>query len=238
MIIDFHTHSGVSFDKSTFDEIREKMRQNRIDKAIIFPSTQESYTKLMKKNMEAMKNAGNFFIPFLRFNPKAIKKEEFEELQEKFYGFKLHPRGENFDPLDKSLKTVFRAIEKSRKPVIIHSRKENNINTDPDRLLKLAGLYPKINFVFAHFANDSDAFFSKINEFENAYVDTSVVSSPFIIARRVKEITSKRIIFGSDYPFSDQEIELLKIKRAEISEPEKEDILHGNAERLLGLQKF
>ena len=193
MIIDFHTHSGVSFDKLTFDEIREKMRQNRIDKAIIFPSTQESYTKLMKKNMEAMKNAGNFFIPFLRFNPKAIKKEEFEELQEKFYGFKLHPRGENFDPLDKSLKTVFRAIEKSGKPVIIHSRKENNINTDPDRLLKLAGLYPKINFVFAHFANDSDAFFSKINEFENAYVDTSVVSSPFIIARRVKEITSRRV---------------------------------------------
>ena len=65
-----------------------------------------------------------------------------------------------------------------------------------------------------------------------------MVSSPFIIARRVKEITSKRIIFGSDYPFSDQEIELLKVKRAEISEPEKEDILHGNAERLLGLQKF
>ena len=101
MIIDFHTHSGVSFDKLTFDEIREKMRQNRIDKAIIFPSTQESYTKLMKKNMEAMKNAGNFFIPFLRFNPKTIKKEEFEELQGKFYGFKLHPRGENFDLLIK-----------------------------------------------------------------------------------------------------------------------------------------
>ena len=65
-----------------------------------------------------------------------------------------------------------------------------------------------------------------------------MVSSRFIIARRVREITSKKIIFGSDYPFSDQEIELLKVKRAEISESEKEDILHGNAERLLGLQKF
>ena len=238
MIIDFHTHSGVSFDKSTFDEMREKMRQNGINRAIIFPSTQESYQKLMEKNLETMKNAGDFFIPFLRFNPKTVKKEEFEELQGKFYGFKLHPRGENFDPLDKSLETIFEVIEKSGKPVIIHSRKENNMNTDPDRVLELAGLYPKINFVFAHFGNDSDAFFSKINEFENAYVDTSVVSSPFIIERRVKEITSKRIIFGSDYPFSDQEIELLKIKKAGLSEPEKEDILHGNAEKLIGLQKF
>ncbi|EEZ92520.1 MAG: amidohydrolase 2 [Candidatus Parvarchaeum acidiphilum ARMAN-4] len=238
MIIDFHTHSGVSFDNLTFNKIQEKMRQNGINKAIIFPSTQESYQKLMQMDMETMENAGNFFIPFLRFNPKTIKKKEFEELQEKFYGFKLHPRGENFDPLDKGLKTIFKAIEKSRKPVIIHSRKENNMNTDPERILELAGLYPKINFVFAHFANDSDAFFSKINEFENAYVDTSVVSSPFIIERRVKEITSKKIIFGSDYPFSDQEIELLKIKKAGISEPEKEDILHGNAERLLGLRKF
>ena len=41
-----------------------------------------------------------------------------------------------------------------------------------------------------------------------------MVSSPFIIERRVREITSKKIIFGSDYPFSDQEIELLKIKKS------------------------
>ena len=59
-----------------------------------------------------------------------------------------------------------------------------------------------------------------------------------MIERRVKEITSKRIIFGSDYPFSDQEIELLKVKKAVISENEREDILHGNAEKLLNLQKI
>ncbi|MCW1294657.1 MAG: amidohydrolase family protein [Candidatus Parvarchaeum sp.] len=233
MIIDFHTHSGVSFDKSTFAELQEKMQQNEIERAVIFPSTQESYQKLMQKNSETLENASKFFIPFLRFNPKIINKEEFEELQKGFYGFTLHPRGENFDPLDKSLEGIFEAIEKTGKPVIIHSRKENNINTDPDRIINLAKIYPRINFVFAHFANDSDAFFSKINEFENAYVDTSVVSSPFIIERRVKEITSKKIVFGSDYPFSDQEIELLKIKKAKISEMEKEDILHGNAEKLL-----
>lgn len=238
MIIDFHSHSGVSFDKSTFNELQERMRQNGVERAVIFPSTQESYQKLTEKNMETMKKAGDFFIPFLRFNPKTIKKEEFEELHKKFYGFKLHPRGENFNPLDKSLEDVFDLIEKTGKPVIIHSRKENNINTDPDRIIELASLYPKINFVFAHFANDSDVFFSKINEFENVYVDTSIVSSPFIIERRVKEITSKRIIFGSDYPFSDQEIELLKVKKAFISESEREDILHGNAEKLLNLQKI
>lgn len=235
MVIDFHTHSGVSFDKLTFGELREKMQQNGVERAVIFPSTQESYQKLMQKNSETLENAGKFFIPFLRFNPKIINKEEFEELQKGFYGFKLHPRGENFDPLDKSLEGIFYAIEKTRKPVIIHSRKENNINTDPDRIIELAKLYPKINFVFAHFANDSDVFFSKISEFKNAYVDTSVVSSPFIIERRVKEITSKKIVFGSDYPFSDQEIELLKVKKAKISEMEKEDILYGNAKKLLNL---
>ncbi|MGC8483639.1 MAG: amidohydrolase family protein [Thermodesulfobium sp.] len=235
MVIDFHTHSGVSFDKSTFAQLRKKMLQTGVEKAVIFPSTQESYQKLMQKNRETLENASKFFIPFLRFNPKIIKKEEFEELQKGFSGFKLHPRGENFDPLDKSLELIFGAIEKTRKPVIIHSRKENNINTDPDRIIGLAKLYPRINFIFAHFANDSDVFFSKINGLENVYVDTSVVSSPFIIERRVNEITSKKIVFGSDYPFSDQEIELLKIKKAKISEIEKEDILHRNAEKLLNL---
>ncbi len=237
MIIDFHTHSGVSFDKSTFNELQRKMQQMGIERAVIFPSTQESYQKLMQKNVETLDNAGKFFIPFLRFNPKTIKKEEFEALQKGFYGLRLTPRGENFDPLDKSLERIFETIEKTGKPVIIHSRKENNINTDPDRIIELAKMYPKINFVFAHFANDSDIFFSKINELENAYVDTSVVSSPFIIERRVKEITSKKIVFGSDYPFSDQEIELLKVKKAEISEMKKEDIFYGNAKKLLNLQK-
>ncbi|MGC8682275.1 MAG: amidohydrolase family protein [Candidatus Acidifodinimicrobium sp.] len=41
------------------------------------------------------------------------------------------------------------------------------------------------------------------------------------------------MLFGSDYPFSDQEIELLKIKKADISETERENILYKNADRLI-----
>lgn len=233
MIIDFHSHFGVSFDKSTLKEIEKMMRENGIDKAVIFPSTQASDEELIERSIEIYKNSGNFFLPFLRFNPKTIDIKEFERLQQNFYGFKLHPRGENFDPLDRSLSIIFKIIERTGKPVIIHSRKENNINTDPDRIIELARLYPKINFIFAHFADDSDIFFSKLKESENAFVDTSVVSSPFILERRVKEVSSKKIIFGSDYPFSDPEIELLKIKKSAIPKEEKEDILHKNAEKLI-----
>ncbi|MGC8516754.1 MAG: amidohydrolase family protein [Candidatus Acidifodinimicrobium sp.] len=233
MIIDFHTHSGAGFDGSTLNEIKKKMESNGIRKAVIFPSTQESYQKLMEKNLENIEKAGDFFVPFLRLDPKNIKISELNDLQSKFYGFKLHPRGENFDPLDKNLEGIFRIIEKSGKPVIIHSRKENNKNTDPDRIVEIAKIYPRINFVFAHFANDSDTFFSKLKALENAYVDTSIVSSTFIIKRRVDEVGSDRILFGSDYPFSDQEIELLKIKKADISETERENILYKNADRLI-----
>ena len=233
MVIDFHTHSGASFDRSSLKEMRRKTGRNGVKKAVIFPSTQESYQKLMQKNLENLENSGDFFIPFLRFDPGRIGYEELESLQKRFYGFKLHPRGENFDPLDKGLARIFEVIEKTSKPVIIHSRKENNQNTDPDRIIELANIYPKISFVFAHFANDSDAFFSRLRKLENAYVDTSIVSSPFIIERRVREITSKRIIFGSDHPFSDQEIELLKVEKANISGEEKEDILYKNAEKLI-----
>src|SRR3989338_10971144 len=71
-----------------------------------------------------------------------------------FKGIKLHPRLENFDPLDSKYSEIFKIIEESKLPVLIHTRKENNPYTDPDRLLELAKLYPYIVFIFGHFAND------------------------------------------------------------------------------------
>ena len=73
---------------------------------------------------------------------------------------------------------------------------------------------------------------------ENVYFDTAV--SPFLyrpeIYGRVSElIGADRILFGSDFPVIPQSRVLNEIKAAELHEDARNEILSGNARRLLGL---
>jgi uncharacterized protein len=73
---------------------------------------------------------------------------------------------------------------------------------------------------------------------ENVYYDTAV--SPFLyrpeIYRHVSELAgADRIIFGSDFPVMPPRRIISEINSADISKNAKEEILSGNAARLLGL---
>ena len=236
-IIDMHTHTGNKRIHLALATLERMLKKYGIDNAAVFPMFQDSCDALVEESIRNSKNTSGFFFPFLRFNPTEMKLGMLEEISPHFSGFKFHPRAENFNVFDKRLEKIFDFIESTGKPVIIHSRKENNCNSDPDRLVRIAGLYPGINFIFAHFANDSDEFFREAAEYENAYVETSIVSSPKIIERRVDEIGAERFVFGSDTPFSDPEIELLKITKSRLTKMQKESILSKNAFTLLKRRK-
>ena len=70
----------------------------------------------------------------------------------------------------------------------------------------------------------------------NFYFDTSVSATRFYIKKVGKLLGFDRILFGSDCPYSDQEVELLKIKKLDISEKNMDLILEGNAVNVLGLK--
>lgn len=234
MIIDFHTHTGNNKIKCSLEDIKKSMSSFKIDCSVVFPMYRENPKELIEQSINNVAKDSKL-IPFLRFSPSLMDLKEFSILSGKFHGFKLHPRGENFDPLDEKFDKIFKEIQKTKKPVIIHTRKENSPNSDPDRLARIAEIYPKINFVFGHFANDSNEFFKQVLNYDNLFVETSIVSSPKIIELRCNQIGADRILFGSDFPYSDQEIELLKIKKSNLSSEEKEKILGLNAQKILNL---
>lgn len=230
MIIDIHTHVGSKkFISSTVTDLQNEMKKSKVNVSICFPLGKD----VENKSIELANQRNENIIPFFRYDPKTISLEKLKQSIRLFKGIKLHPRLEDFDPLSAEYNAMFRTIENAKKPVLIHTRKENNENTDPDRLIELVRRYPKINFIFAHFANGVDSVFSKIAELENLYFDTSIVSSPKIIELTVRKYGSERILFGSDFPYSDQELELQKILRADIGKKEKENILFRNAKLLL-----
>ena len=70
---------------------------------------------------------------------------------------------------------------------------------------------------------------------ENTYFElTSLPGQYGIIESLVKEVGSKRIIFGTDMPWFDEFQHIGGILSADISDEAKKDILCGNVERLLG----
>ncbi len=235
MIIDIHTHVGRSQHAATnIGLLQVEMRKNRVDFSACFVLG----SNVKENSLALVKECWKGIFPFFRFDPKNITVEELEEYLPLFKGVKLHPRLEDFDPLDERFAKIFEVIEKHRIPILIHTRKENNDHSDPDRLLSLVEKYKGINFIFGHFANAVESVIGRTKDLPNLFLETSIVSSPKIIEMAVKKCGSEKILFGSDFPYSDQELELQKVLRAEISFADKENILYRNALRLLEVDSF
>jgi len=240
MIIDFHTHLGHSYDGSiqSLQKLKKNMKKYGISKSVVFPIDDKNMPVKdfsLKLLTETKKDSS--LIPFLRFDPKLITSQELDGLLNKgFYGVKLHPRAEQFDPLNKKYFPLYKVIARRGKPLLLHVKLYNVTKTDPMRAVKLGKLIPNLKLVIAHFANSHPLVFDYVKEkkLRNVYFDTSVNCTQYYITIG-KMIGFDKILFGSDCPYSDQEVELLKIKKLPINKENKEKVLGLNAQRILGL---
>ncbi len=246
MIIDAHVHIGSDVDgaSQSIKKLKSNMARYGIDKSIIFPFNEKG--DLVKASLKLLEYQSSSLLPFLRFDPKIMTPEKLGDLLENgFYGVKLHPRAQAFDPIDSKYYQLYERIEDSGKPLLIHTRKStpfspkllrtNGKFSDPDRIVGLAKKFPNLNIIIAHFANLSGDALKIIGKEDNLYVDTSIFGTTFIVKMMCNVIGAEKMIMGSDAPYSDQEIETLKVKKAEISKSEKEKILSGNIRKILPL---
>jgi predicted TIM-barrel fold metal-dependent hydrolase len=236
MIVDFHSHVGNDKDGTTYglDQLLESMDHNKIDYSVVFP-LDEKDVGLIEASESILSQNNPKLIPFLRFNPKTENAQRLKAILHGFKGVKLHPRAQDFDPLDKKFFPLYEEIERSGKPLLVHTRlRAGNPNTDPVRISSLAPLFPGLSIVMAHFAELSDEAFKAIKKYDNLYTETSIQSETNVkIAKFTKMVGSNKVLFGSDVPYSDQGIELMKVMKAQMSDDERDDILYKNAERLL-----
>jgi len=244
MIIDAHVHIGSDVDgaSQSMRKLKSNMTRYGIDKSIIFPFNEKG--DLVKASLKLLDYRDPHLLPFLRFDPKIMTPEKLEELLEHgFYGVKLHPRAQSFDPIDSRYYKLYQKIEDSGKPLLIHTRKStpfspkllrtNGKFSDPDRIVGLAKKFPNMNIIIAHFANLSGDALKAIGKEDNLYVDTSIFGTTFIVKMMCNVLGAEKMVMGSDAPYSDQEIEMLKVRKADISKSEKEKILSGNIKEIL-----
>lgn len=153
-------------------------------------------------------------------------------------GIKLHPDIQQFRVDDERLLPLYEIMQAKGMYLISHTGDNRYQFSNPDKLLRLAKMFPKMNFICAHFAGWSEWDTARnIMRRENIYMDTGSTigfSSPETAKKAFSAFDHTHIFFGSDYPMWDPKTELESILRLGLPDEVLEGVLHKNFERFLG----
>lgn len=164
-------------------------------------------------------------------------KEDIEEiLSLGLKGVKLHPDIQKFKIDDPKMDSVYSLLE-GRLPILMHTGDSRFDYSNPNRMEPVLKKYPSLTVIGAHFGGWSvwDEATEALCKYKNFYVDSS--SSLYAMTpERAREIIyaygTERVLFGTDYPMWDLDLELERFMKIELSDSEREDIFYNNAKRM------
>jgi predicted TIM-barrel fold metal-dependent hydrolase len=105
----------------------------------------------------------------------------------------------------------------------------------PDVVREVAARYPRVKLLLGHSCHGKwDAAVDLARSFENLYLElTAVFDDRGILEKFVNEVGSERMLFGTDLPWFDPHQAVGALLSADISDEDRHNICHRNAERLL-----
>lgn len=156
-------------------------------------------------------------------------------------GIKIHPE-EHCYPITQHGDRLFEFAAGHSAVVLVHSGDENSL---PEDFLPFAERYPEANVILAHLGNGGGAAGDPTTQVRaiqastkgNLYVDTSSARSitPQLVEWAVDQIGADRILYGTDTPLYQSEMQRARIDHAELTDDQKKLILRDNAVKLLDL---
>lgn len=238
MIVDIHNHVGIRVGRSqTGAELIKKMDRAGVDKSVIFSFVEQPDDDFIAKEVAAFPDR---LIGFACVNPW-MREEALNEIERSvtelgLKGLKLHPllHGAQMDNIE-LMGPIFEKCEKLNIPIIAHSG--DSVFSLPIQFEEIAKVFPKVTLIMAHagFMQSVGQARRAAKRCPNIILDMCAGTSVDIIDA-VNEIGPERIVLGSDSPFTDVEVEMLKVKLA-VSDPAVQKMIMGeNAARILGLK--
>lgn len=241
MILDVHAHVGrpdyaYRADEFTNADLAARMSEAGVSKCCVF----SFYDKQDNEYVEAAAGGREDLIPFAFINPKrpdAAATLEHLIAKRGFRGLKLHPFADGYHLNNfKIVDPLFEVCERYQIPIICHGFADNVYNT-VYAFAEMADRFRRVNLIMAHggfmWSRAEAVRASKTRP--NLYIETTCLL-PAGIADGIDDIGAEKYIFGSDAPWGDFEVEILKIKKAARKDRDLELILGGNLARLLGLE--
>lgn len=152
-------------------------------------------------------------------------------------GIKLHPDIQHFAVDDPRLLPLYEIMQAKGMYLISHTGDNRYHFSNPPQLLHLAELFPRMDFICAHFAGWSEwELAQRIMRRDNIFMDTSSTigfSGPELAKKAFDAFDPTHIFFGTDYPMWDPKTELQTILDLGLPDEILEGVLHTNFEQFL-----
>jgi uncharacterized protein len=244
-INDAHVHLGRSSiinQKLLVKDLDEFRKKNNIDSFMLMTLDSD----IDKNNKIIIKLAKKFnYIRGLYWIQKTRILQDLEILEKELgngiVGVKFHGVFENQKVTSPIYTPIMKLLNKKNAVLLIHCGRFKDgspkSNSSFVHGINIAKKFPQIKVVLAHMGGNDTSVVKKAiaasKEIPNVYFDTSGISTPYRVEFAVKEIGSKRILFGSDFPWCSLKGMYYGVYDALISKKDKELIFNKNFRNLL-----
>ena len=121
-------------------------------------------------------------------------------------------------------------------PVLMHTWGKSSYD-GPALWAEVAERYPRASLIMGHSGyGEWDLALEMASRYDNIYLElTAAYHANGIIERMVREVGSRKVLYGEDLPWFDPQYAIGCVLCAHISDDDRHNILHRNAERVFGL---
>lgn len=212
-INDVHFHIGRSSiinQKLIPEEIVECRQQLGIDQIMIFTldvDIEKNNSKVIELSQKNDFIHGLYWVQKSRINEdtKILTKELGNGLE----GVKFHGVFENTPVTSETYTPIMEVLNDKKGILLVHCGRYKDGNPESNssyfHALDIAKKYSKIKVILAHMGGNDTSIVKKAitsaKNIPNTYFDTSGISTPYRVEFGVETIGSKRILFGSDFPW-------------------------------------
>ena len=245
-VIDMHGHmgpfSGIHFPLDTPEKVAQHMDRTGVRLLCFAHHDPLGSPELGNQPaLEAVRACPDRLRAYLTVNPNYpdYTRRELPLLDREpdvFIGFKLHP-GMHAVPLDDPRYDTPLAIAHERRlPVLIHTW-GGCATCGVPQVRAAATKYPQAILILGHALYGAwKEGCEVVREHPNTYLElTAVVGRRGVVETMVAGAGSTRILYGTDLPWFDEHQYIGNILCADLTEEDRHNILHRNAERLLNL---
>jgi len=248
-------YSSPKAELATADELIDSMDEEGVDVSVILNSGWATHEFCVETNdyiLESIARYPKRLIGFCTVQPQSFE-AAIAEIERCARGGmrgvgEMRPDTQLFDLTEREMMEPFVEVMREHKLILLTHASEpvghvypGKGSITPDMLYPFITNFPDLTIVCAHWGGGLP-FYALMPEVKeamgNVFFDTAAspfLYSPQIYRQVVQLVGADKILFGSDYPLLAQSRLLKEIGSLDLSQETKEQILSGNAQRLLGI---
>ena len=260
MLIDFHTHvypeniaeKGVQYigdfynlpmrEKGTLVHLKSVANASGTTHVVLLGvAVKPEVVESINRFTASMLDETTFGFGTIHADYVNKQEEILRRLDMGLVGIKIHPDMQKFHIDDPRMFEVYELLSEKGALLMLHMGDDRYDYSQPARLAKIMDMFPNLKVVGAHLGGYHcwEESLMYLCGRQNLWFDTSS-SLQFIDIELAKKIIGthgiNRILFGTDYPITDQNEELKWIELLDFTEEEKKAVFYENAAKLLGIE--